>query len=125
MRRLLVPLFALLLLSTIACFNLDLGGDHGIHIGEDTITIIGNDFRESIECSGQDVIVSGTHNTISLMGPCSSLSVAGMGNDIKTDQVNTITVTGTNNRVAWGRGDGDRPPVVNNSGTNNLVEKGK
>ena len=125
MRRLFVLPFALLLLSTVACFNLNQDGDEGIHIGDDLITITGNDYRESVECSGQDVVVSGLHNSIDLQGSCASLSVTGLGNDVQVDAVKVITVTGKNNRVAWEQGDGGRSPVVNNTGTNNLVERGE
>jgi hypothetical protein len=51
--------------------------------------------------NGGSVEVSGTGCTVRLIGKCDSLEISGTGNDVITDYVKSVSLTGTGNTVTW------------------------
>lgn len=84
------------------------------------ITIAGAEQSKTLDCTGNDVSVSGVRNTVVLTGQCAGLTVSGIGNVITVDSTPTIAASGINNRVTYRSGD----PEVRTSGIDNVVERG-
>jgi hypothetical protein len=64
--------------------------------------------------------VSGTTNTITVTGHCTSVSVAGHGNRVTIDSTDAIGASGTNDVVTYHWGS----PKIANAGTSNTVQQG-
>jgi len=76
------------------------------------------------DCSGKDVVVSGSNDRIVLTGGCRSLTILGDANEILTDMAPgaKISLSGNNNNLAWGRSsDGVDPSVVDGGRANTVV----
>jgi len=89
------------------------------------VTIIQNDLKRTIECSGGSVRVSGNRNTLNLTGECSTLFIDGDDNVVTVQAVGEISTWGNRNKVTWTRGLGGKPPKISNPGTKNTIEKAK
>ncbi len=77
-----------------------------------------------LDCASREVSVSGSTNTITLLGTCGQVSVSGSGNKITVERTPRIVTTGHNNEITWQYGQGDQQPSVRNSGMNNNVRRG-
>src|SRR5215471_1934269 len=77
------------------------------------------------DCSGKDVVVSGSNDRIVLTGGCRSLTILGDANEILADMDagTKISLSGNNNNLAWGKSsDGVNPSVVDGGRANRVVQ---
>jgi hypothetical protein len=68
----------------------------------DPIVVTGSDQIMTFTCNGNDAVIRGHANTVTLLGSCTS-----------------ITVTGNGNRVFWESGS----PVITNKGKDNIIQQ--
>ena len=87
--------------------------------GEPTV-VSGVGAHRTVECHDTVVIVSGVENQLEITGHCAAVTVSGIENVITVDSVDTIGVSGFDNRVTYRSGD----PDVSTSGQSNVVERG-
>ena len=76
--------------------------------------------HRTVECRDNTVIVSGIENELEIIGHCAALTVSGVENVITVESVDTIGVSGFDNRVTYRSGE----PEVSKSGQSNVVEQG-
>lgn len=86
----------------------------------ETVTVSGIDGHRTLECRDNIVIVSGVENEVEITGHCAALTVSGVENVITVESVDTIAVSGFDNRVTFHTGE----PDVSKSGQSNVVEQG-
>lgn len=86
----------------------------------ETVTVSGIDGHRTLECRDNIVIVSGVENELEITGHCTALTVSGVENVITVESVDTIAVSGFDNRVTFHTG----KPDVSKSGQSNVVEQG-
>ena len=68
-------------------------------------------------CNGRDVQVSAGIVNVMLHGSCGRVLVDGAMDQVTFDEASSLSVTGSNNRIHWGK----RPASVSNNGTANTV----
>jgi len=76
------------------------------------------------DCSGMDIVLSGSNDRIVLTSSCRSLTILGDENEILTDMAPgaKISLSGNNNNLAWGKSsDGIDPSVVDGGRANTVV----
>ena len=76
--------------------------------------------NQPLTCNDSIVTVSGVSNTVVIRGHCKSLAVSGVQNSITVDAVDSIEVSGFNNRVTYHTGS----PSIDKSGAQNAVQQG-
>ncbi len=86
----------------------------------ETVMVAGVGQNRIIECRENTVTVSGMRNTLEITGHCIAVVVSGIENTITVDSVESIGVSGFDNRVTFHTGQ----PEVANSGQSNVVEQG-
>jgi hypothetical protein len=84
------------------------------------VTVTGINENRTIACHGNSVTVQGIQNTVTITGHCTSITVSGIQNTITVDAVDTIGVSGMENRLTFHSGE----PQISNSGSDNTVEQG-
>lgn len=84
------------------------------------VTVTGINQNRTIACSDSSVTVQGIQNTVTITGHCTTITVSGIQNTITVDAVDTIGVSGMENRLTFHSGE----PQVSNSGQDNVVEQG-
>ncbi|OBC02411.1 hypothetical protein A5784_16000 [Mycobacterium sp. 852013-50091_SCH5140682] len=84
------------------------------------VTVTGINENRTIACTDNAVIVQGIQNTVTITGHCTSITVSGIQNTITVDAVDTIGVSGMENRLTFHSGE----PQISNSGSDNTVEQG-
>jgi hypothetical protein len=91
----------------------------------DAVSVTGSNVTESLDCRGGGASVTGSDDVLNLTGGCTALKVAGSNNRVIIDVARgaTISVTGSNNIVTW-KSDGDAPPQVVQTGSDNTVQNG-
>ncbi len=94
-------------------------GPTQIPAGE-TVMVAGVGENRTIECRENTVTVSGMRNKLEITGHCTAVIVSGIENTITVDSVESIGVSGFDNRVTFHTGQ----PDVANSGQSNVVEQG-
>ena len=84
------------------------------------IVLAGSGDRQSAECGGRDVEISGDHGIYTLRGGCRSLSVAGSGNAVQAEMMpgTRIAITGDRNVIAFVPSGPGAPPIVSLRGSN-------
>jgi len=87
------------------------------------IVISDNRLTKTIECAGRDVSIDGNFNTLSLLGECQTVQVAGNGNLVRIEAAAAIETMGTRNTVTWERGLAGKSPAVENLGNDNSISK--
>ena len=85
-----------------------------------TLQVNGTGTTKKIPCNDGYLSVSGTTNTITLTGHCTSVSVSGSGNHIVVDSTDAISTSGAGNVVTYHWGS----PNIANAGTSNTVRQG-
>ncbi|WP_280835539.1 DUF3060 domain-containing protein [Mycolicibacterium frederiksbergense] len=85
-----------------------------------TVIISGVGENRTLDCQDHTVIVSGIENRLEITGHCAAVTVSGVQNTISIESVDTIGVSGFENRVTFHTGQ----PDVSNSGQSNVVEQG-
>jgi hypothetical protein len=91
----------------------------------DAVSVAGSNVTETLDCRGGSAAVAGSNDVLNLTGGCTALKVAGSNNRVIVEVAKgaTISVTGSNNTVTW-KSDGDVPPQVVQTGSDNTVQKG-
>jgi hypothetical protein len=84
------------------------------------LTISGINENRTIACNQSVINVSGISNKAVITGHCASLTVSGVKNTISVDSVDSIEASGFNNQVTYHTGS----PTIENSGEQNIVQKG-
>jgi hypothetical protein len=84
------------------------------------VTVTGINENRTIACTDNSVIVQGIQNTVTITGHCTDITVSGIQNTITVDAVDTIGVSGMQNRLIFHSGE----PQISNSGQDNVVEQG-
>jgi Protein of unknown function (DUF3060) len=84
------------------------------------LSVAGVDAVKTVVCNEGMVNVSGVSSEITITGHCVSVNVSGVENRVTLENADTITASGFNNRVTYRAGD----PQINNSGGDNVVERG-
>lgn len=83
--------------------------------------VAGNDGIHSLTCPPGKVkwiTITGSGNTVTLTGACRRVTISGDHNRVRADEINTVEITGSGNRVEWRSGE---PPYVEDSGSRNVV----
>ncbi|OFB40327.1 hypothetical protein BA059_09920 [Mycolicibacterium sp. (ex Dasyatis americana)] len=86
----------------------------------ETLIVSGINEHRTVECRDNTVIVSGIENELDITGHCAAITVSGVENVITVESVDTIGVSGFDNRVTYRTGE----PDVSKSGQSNVVERG-
>jgi hypothetical protein len=86
----------------------------------ETVTVSGINGHRTLECRDNIVIVSGIENEVEITGHCAAITVSGVENVVIVESVDTIGVSGFDNRVTFYTGE----PDVSKSGQSNVVEQG-
>ncbi|MGV0738289.1 DUF3060 domain-containing protein [Mycobacterium syngnathidarum] len=86
----------------------------------ETMIVSGINEHRTVECRDNTVIVSGIENELDITGHCAAITVSGVENVITVESVDTIGVSGFDNRVTYRTGE----PDVSKSGQSNVVERG-
>lgn len=86
----------------------------------ETVIVSGINEHRTVECRDNTVIVSGIQNELEITGHCTAVTVSGVENVITVESVETIGVSGFDNRVTYRTGE----PDVSKSGQSNVVEQG-
>ena len=91
----------------------------------DAVSVTGSGRSESLDCRGGSASVVGSDDVLTLTGGCTALKVIGSNNRVIVTVAKgaTISVTGSGNTVTW-KSDGDAPPQVVQTGSENTVQKG-
>jgi hypothetical protein len=84
------------------------------------LSVAGINENQTIACNDSIVDVSGVSNTVVITGHCTSVSVSGVQNSITVEAVDTIDVSGFNNKVTYHTGS----PKISKSGESNVVQQG-
>lgn len=91
---------------------------------DSSIEVMGEGTRVLLQCKNRDVEITGTNHVIEFSDRCRSLSIMGSNNRVVVQEVDSVEITGTNNRVGYRRfvnGVEGRRPAQNISGSGNLV----
>lgn len=85
------------------------------------ITLAVNDQVVSQSCgAGQDVVIAGHNNEISLSGSCRSVRVDGYGNRIRVEELGAVSFVGRHNTVTFDHSRyGEYPSISTESGSDN------
>lgn len=88
----------------------------------DLITYGSMGTRTQIDCAaGKSLDVSGSNNTLTVIGRCASVSIGGADNTVTLARVEEqLTVDGLNNTITYRDGD----PRVEDTGTGNRISRG-
>ncbi|MBU3751148.1 MAG: DUF3060 domain-containing protein [Mycobacterium sp.] len=88
----------------------------------DLITYGSMGARTQIDCeNGKTLDVSGSNNTLTVVGRCASVSVGGADNTITVAQVDDqLTVDGINNTITYRAGE----PKITDAGKGNRISRG-
>ncbi|MEV0673318.1 DUF3060 domain-containing protein [Mycobacterium sp. NPDC050441] len=86
----------------------------------ETVIVSGINEHRTVQCRENTVIVSGIENEVEILGHCIAVTVSGVENVITVESVETIGVSGFDNRVTYRSGE----PEVSKSGQSNVVEAG-
>jgi outer membrane protein OmpA-like peptidoglycan-associated protein len=107
-----VPLFALVGLAVSS----EIAVAESIVLGDSSGQLIR-------DCSGKDVVVSGSNDRIVLTGGCRSLTIVGDANEILADMApgTKISLSGDNNNLAWAKSAGGANASVVDGGRANTV----
>lgn len=96
-----------------------------IAVSETAIKYTGNDFDEEVQVDGQEVLISGNNNKLTIKGKATTLVITGKDNDIVIESVNDIVITGNGNFVSWEKSQlhSGKPTVKDTGGYNNVGKK--
>ncbi|MBM4777442.1 MAG: DUF3060 domain-containing protein [Archangiaceae bacterium] len=85
-----------------------------------TWLVEGQGRTETHACAAnEDVRIEGQGHTITLTGPCRTITVNGQGSVVTTDVAAKIEANGMNNQVKWKKAATGKKPVISLSGMNN------
>ncbi|HEX3591514.1 MAG TPA: DUF3060 domain-containing protein [Pseudonocardiaceae bacterium] len=103
----------------------DVGDDrasavHGAVAAPNTVTRSGATGLVYDCSSTSSLLLSGSHDSVTLVGTCEQLTVSGSGDTVTVANAVAIRVTGDDDHVTWGTGN----PQVTNTGTGNVIRHG-
>jgi hypothetical protein len=84
------------------------------------LSVSGTNENRTIACNDNIVNVSGVSNTVVITGHCTSLTVSGVQNAITVDAVDSIDVSGFDNKITYHSG----TPKISNADGSNVVQQG-
>jgi DUF3060 family protein len=87
------------------------------------LLIAGQKKRVTAECNKRNVTVTGLANRVLLKGSCGVLIVSGTRHEIAIEEVDMISVEGSENQITYTRGTGGKPPRIAQNGRKNSVKK--
>lgn len=75
-------------------------------------------------CSeAERIVISGVGQNITLRGACGAIEVSGTSNTVSVEQVESIAVEGTSNRLSFGsNAQGNKPRVANSGMANSILQ---
>ncbi len=78
--------------------------------------------KSELDCDGGGAVVEGASNTLTIHGPCTSLTVTGAGNRITIDLAakSTIRIEGADNEIKW-RAPANSRPKTSTVGAGNRI----
>lgn len=97
--------------------------DRGIvdRAADGTLNLLGFGQQQVIECDNNPVQITSNHGSITLRGTCSEVTLVGNDNQVQSETVGVISVTGNNNRITWLNSLSGTTPQVTRSGRGNSV----
>jgi hypothetical protein len=102
--------------SIVTCVSIAWAADVA---AQNTLTLSGQ--RRTVACEGDTLRITGQRNTVTVTGECRKVDISGASNTIAIEAVAAIEVTGTNNKVTWGRALNGDNPRVSSTGTNTIT----
>lgn len=99
--------------------------ENKITITQDEIVIEGVGVVKTIETTGNETIrIEGTKNKISIVGACNAITIEGVDNVVTVDDVKTVTIEGTGNKVSYKKSSAAEGKLKSSvSGVNNKITK--
>jgi hypothetical protein len=82
-----------------------------------TMTFSESGVTRTVDCAGQDVMISGSANKLTFTGTCASVTVNGSRNEVTLADIGEIAVNGSFNTVTWSSGD----PKTSDNGQGNSI----
>ncbi len=94
-----------------------------VDVSPDALKYSANNKEEEIAVDGKDVVISGHDNKLNFTGKIGKLIITGKNNDITTQSVVQILVTGNGNFVSWEKAPNGKPIVSDKGGYNNIEKR--
>lgn len=96
-----------------------------VSISDETYKIDSNNIEKEISLQGENVLLSGSNNKITIKGIVGKISITGKDNDVYIETVNHITVSGNGNFVSWEKSTNanGKPVIVDKGGYNNIDKR--
>lgn len=86
--------------------------------------ITGSNLKQEIVCNGDDVVITGSENTITVSGYVKSLKITGNDNNIKLDKVISIKALGNENRILYKKSPNKNgKAMISTIGSDNEISK--
>lgn len=84
-----------------------------------------NNLEKEITLNGQDVLISGKDNKITIKGLIGKITITGKDNDVVIESVNQIIISGNGNFVSWEKtsNGNQKPNILDKGGYNNVGRK--
>ena len=81
--------------------------------------------EKEITLNGQDVLISGNDNKITIKGLIGKITITGKDNDLVIESVNQIIISGNGNFVSWEKtsNGNQKPNITDKGGYNNVGRK--
>ena len=81
--------------------------------GKELLVVKDSQDAQTFNAEGQDVMVNGSRNKLTIKGTCHALTISGDANAVTVESVSSITITGENNEIVWSKAlDGERPQIT-------------
>ncbi len=93
--------------------------------GKELLVIKDSQDAQTFNAEGQDVMVNGSRNKVTIKGTCHALTISGDANAVSVESVSSISITGEGNEVGWTKAsDGERPQVTDLGKGNKVSRSG-
>ncbi len=89
--------------------------------GKEVLVIQDSKDAQTFNAEDQDVTVNGSRNKVTIKGTCHALTVSGDKNAVTVASVATITVSGEENQILWGKTVDGTKPQITDTGKGNQV----
>ena len=84
-----------------------------------------SDSTQTLTLTGEKFTVTGSNNTLIILGSCSPLVVAGSNNTIRVQATDQIAIAGNDNTITWSAAIERDLPQIEDEGKNNTVQSGE
>jgi hypothetical protein len=109
--------------------GLCVGGTLAVSAAPPEFVITGDDSDARYECWGTTaaagVVITGSNNTVKLIGTCGALTINGNRNTVASDTIGDIVIKGRENTVTYKKAAKGAKPKVSDLGKDNKVKKVK